>query len=80
MKVKIDLKDDAWEFLKGNKIDNKIVLPYSLYLKLALSVMENLSDERDLRIIFDKVVIHKIQNVAEDEVLELTVMVQRGTY
>lgn len=75
IKFKIDLNSDSWKFLKGNKIDKKIVLPYSLYLKLALSVMENFTEEMDQRIIFENVVVHNIQNVTEDEVLKLAVLV-----
>lgn len=60
-KLKIDLNSDFWKFSKANKIYNKIVLPYSLYLKLAGSVMEKGSVEMDQPIIFDNVLIHEIQ-------------------
>ncbi|XP_033219715.1 fatty acid synthase-like isoform X2 [Belonocnema kinseyi] len=80
MKFPIKLENEVWEFLKGNKIDDKIVLPSALYLKLAWTVLEELSEEKGMSIVFENVQICKHQVVIpENEEIVLVVMVQKGT-
>ena len=77
----IDLNNESWQFLKGNKIGDKIFLPCSLYLKLAWSVVYEICDKVEVPMVFEKVVIHKTQYInEEDEIFELIVMVQKGIY
>lgn len=79
MKFPIKLANKVWEFLKGNKIDDKIVLPSSLYLKLAWEVLEEISEEKGMSIVLENVQICKHQVVIpENEEFVLVVMVQKG--
>lgn len=78
MKFPIQLENTDWEFLRGNKIDNKIVIPSALYLKLVWQVLREISEEKDL-IVFENVQIFKHQLIIpESEELSLVVMVQKG--
>lgn len=79
MKFPIRLENTDWEFLKGHRIDNKIVIPASLYLKLVWNVLREISEERDL-IVFENVQIFKHQLIIpQSEEVSLVVMVQKGT-
>ena len=79
MKFPIKIENEAWKFLKGNKIDDKTVLPSALYLKLAWEVFEEISEEKNMSIVFDSVQICKHQVVIpENEEFVLVVMVQKG--
>ena len=79
MKFKLKLENENWEFLKGNKIDDKIVIPSALYLKLAWEVLQEISEEKNLPVVFENIQIYKHQVVIpEKEELELVLMVQRG--
>lgn len=81
MTYKIDLSSETWNFLKGNRIGDKIFLPCSLYLKLAWSVVYESCDKVEVPMVFEQVVIHKTQYInEEDEVFELVIMVQKGYY
>ncbi|XP_051160200.1 fatty acid synthase-like [Leptopilina boulardi] len=76
----INLKDEKWQYLNNYKIDEKVVFPTSLYLKLAWDVLKSLKDDSELSVVYQNVYIHKHQvEIQEDKNITLKVMVQKGT-
>lgn len=75
----IDLKDDKWKYLKHAKIENRIVIPSSLYLNLAWDVLKSLKDCSEASILYKNVKIHKQQvEIPIDETIVLVTMVHKG--
>ncbi|XP_051174729.1 fatty acid synthase-like [Leptopilina boulardi] len=80
MNFVIDLKDDKWQYLKNFKIENKIVIPNFLYLKLAWDVLKLFQNKCVLSIIYHNVTIHQQQvEIPIEENIVLLTMVQKGT-
>ncbi|XP_051160333.1 fatty acid synthase-like [Leptopilina boulardi] len=76
----INLKDEKWKYLKHARIDNKVVIPTCIYLKLAWEVLKSLKDDCEISVIFEKLKMHKYQvEIPEEENIILVVTVQKGT-
>ena len=75
----ITLEKDEWKFLKGNKINGKILTPVSLYLKLLWGVLRVIHRKKEISVVFEDVDIHKsFVEVRKDETLTLTIMIHKG--
>ncbi|XP_051174620.1 fatty acid synthase-like [Leptopilina boulardi] len=76
----INLNDEKWKYLKHFKIDDKVVVPTALYLKLVWEVLHSLKDDSKISLVYQNVTIHKHQvEIPEDKNIILVVMVQKGT-
>ncbi|XP_043469511.1 fatty acid synthase-like [Leptopilina heterotoma] len=80
MKFTINLKDEKWKYLEHNKIDDKVIVPSSLYLTLAWEVLKSLKEKSEESVVYENIKIHKHQvELSKDKNIELVVMVQKGT-
>ncbi|XP_033218585.1 fatty acid synthase-like [Belonocnema kinseyi] len=80
MNFAIELTEDKWKFMGGNKIHGKVVLPISAYLDLTWTVFKSIKEDTEIPVVFENVQIHKQQiEIADSEPLVLVVMVQKGT-
>ena len=80
MNFAIELSAENWKFLGGNKVDEKVVVPASAYVKLTWTVFKSLRKETEVPVVFEEVQIHKHQvEIPENEALVLVVMLQKGS-
>ncbi|XP_043468926.1 fatty acid synthase-like [Leptopilina heterotoma] len=80
IKFKVDLKNTEWNYLKHAKIESKIVIPTSLYLKLVLDIVQKFQDNTEFSMIYKNVEVYKQQvEISVDNNIELVIMVQKGT-
>ncbi|XP_051160074.1 fatty acid synthase-like [Leptopilina boulardi] len=76
----INLKDEKWKYLEHAKIEDEVIIPTSVYLKLAWDVLKSLKNDSEFSVVYHNVKIHKHQvKIPEDESIILVVMVQKGT-
>lgn len=79
MKFIIDLKDENWKYLKHVRIDGRVVVPTSVYLKLAWDVLKYFKNSSKLSLVYNDVKVHNYQVVIpENDKIVLVVMVQKG--
>lgn len=75
----INLKEEQWRYLKDVMIDEKIVVPTSLYLTLAWKVLICSRNCSKNSVVYQDVRIHKHQIIIpEDGQIALVVMLQKG--
>lgn len=81
MEFTIDLKDEQWKYLKHAKIDGRVIVPTSVYLKLAWNVINYFKNSCEISLVYRNVRIHKHQvEIPENDKVVLVVMVQKGTW
>ena len=81
MNFSIELTEDKWKFLGGNKVNGKIVVPISAYLNLAWTVFKSIRGNPEVSVVFENVQIHKQQvEIPKREALQLVVMIQKGEF
>lgn len=81
MNFAIDLTEDKWKFMGGNKVDGKVVVPISAYLDLTWTVFKSIKEKTDIPVVFENVRIHKQQiEIPDREPLMLVVMIQKGEF
>lgn len=81
MSFTVNVNDEQWEYLKHAKVDDKMVVPISLYLELTWKVFKSLKDDTQASIVFKDIQIHKHQvEIPVNKELVLVVMVQKGIW
>ncbi|XP_043468869.1 fatty acid synthase-like [Leptopilina heterotoma] len=76
----VNLNDEKWKFLNHARIEGKIVIPITLYLKLAWSVLKLSLKNSEYSLVYHNVQIHKQQvEIPSNKSVNLVAMVQTGS-